>query len=68
MPACGPTSPGGGTDELPTVEIHVLDRHPDGIAALPGYDWLDMTGEVRDILERALEFTNRQDPPSCAER
>jgi hypothetical protein len=42
---------------LPTDWVPVLDQHPEGIAALPGYVWLDMPGKVRHVPERDLEFT-----------
>ena len=39
----------------------VLERHPEGIEALPGYVWLEMPGKVRHVGEHELEFTD--DPP-----
>jgi hypothetical protein len=49
---------------LPTDWVPVLDQHPEGIAALPDYVWLDMPGKVRHVLERDLEFTEK--PPDVA--
>jgi hypothetical protein len=47
---------------LPTEWVRVLERHPDGIANLQGYVWLDMPGKVRSIGEHELEFTDK--PPT----
>jgi hypothetical protein len=48
---------------LPTTWVRVLERHPEGIAALPGYVWLDMSGKVRHVPERELEFRGGPLPP-----
>jgi hypothetical protein len=34
----------------------VLERHPDGFVAQPGYVWLDMPRKVRHVGEHELEF------------
>ena len=47
---------------LPTDWVRVLERHPEGVAALPGHVWLDMPGKVRHVPARELEFTEE---PSC---
>jgi len=36
----------------------VLERHPEGVEALPGYVWLDVLGKVRHVGEHELEFTD----------
>jgi hypothetical protein len=41
---------------LPAPWVRVLERHPEGAVALPGYVWLDMPGKVRHIWEADLEF------------
>jgi hypothetical protein len=41
---------------LPTEWTRVLDQHPEGSKALPGYVWLDAPGKVRHVPERDLEF------------
>jgi hypothetical protein len=46
---------------LPTDWVRVLDRHPEGIATLPDWCWLDTPAKVRAVAEHFLEF--RQDPP-----
>jgi len=38
------------------VPDHVLERHPDGFVAQPGYVWLDMPGKVWHVGEHELEF------------
>lgn len=38
------------------VPDHVLERHPDGFVAQPGYVWLDMPGKVRHVGEHELGF------------
>jgi hypothetical protein len=45
---------------FPTEWVPVLDRHPEGIVALPGYVWLDMPGKVRAMPESDLEFTENR--------
>jgi hypothetical protein len=35
----------------------VLERHPEGAVAQPGYVWLDVPGKVRHVREAELEFT-----------
>jgi hypothetical protein len=47
---------------LPVDWVRVLDRHPEGVEALPGYVWLDMPGKVRHVREIDLEFT--VEPPA----
>jgi hypothetical protein len=34
----------------------VLEEHPEGSQALPGYVWLDMPGKVRHVAADMLEF------------
>jgi hypothetical protein len=34
----------------------VLEEHPDGVQALPGYVWLDPTGKPLHVREAWLEF------------
>jgi hypothetical protein len=46
---------------LPRERVRVLERHPDGIEALPAYIWLDTPGKPRHEQERDLEFTDQ--PP-----
>ena len=46
---------------LPADWVLVLERHPEGLVALPGYVWLDMPGKVGHVQERDLEF--RDEPP-----
>ncbi|MEO6056391.1 MAG: hypothetical protein ABIQ49_06085 [Gemmatimonadales bacterium] len=46
---------------LPADWMPVLERHPDEIAALPGYVWLDLAGRPRHVQERDLEF--REESP-----
>ena len=40
----------------PAFPDHVLERHPDGFVAQPGYVWLDMPRKVRHVGEHELEF------------
>jgi hypothetical protein len=47
---------------LPTEWVRVLDEHPEGVAALPGYVWLDLPGKPRHVPEHQLEFTD--EPPA----
>ena len=61
MPASGPISPGGGTDDC-RPWVPVLNRHPEGEVALPGYVWLDAPGKAVHVQARDLEFTDR--PPA----
>jgi len=42
---------------LPGDGVRVLERHPEGVQGLPGYVWLDMSGQVRSVREHELEFT-----------
>ncbi len=42
---------------LPTEWVRVLERHPDGVEALPGYVWLETPGKVRHAGADELEFT-----------
>jgi hypothetical protein len=46
---------------LPVGWVPVLERHPEGFVALPGYVWLDVLGKVRLVGEHELDFTN--EPP-----
>ena len=46
---------------LPTHWVRVLERHPDGVVAAPGYVWLEMPGKVRHVGAHELEF--RDEPP-----
>jgi hypothetical protein len=41
---------------LPAQWLRVLARHREGVAALPGYVWLDMPGNVRHAQASELEF------------
>jgi hypothetical protein len=41
---------------LPTQWVRVLERHPDGVVAQPGYVWLEMPGKVRHVGAHELEF------------
>jgi hypothetical protein len=40
--------------------VRVLERHPEGIATLPDWCWLDMPGKVRAVAEHLLEFTKEE--------
>lgn len=51
---------------VPTNWVRVLESHPNGIEALPGYVWLDMPGKVRHEREDWLEFTEEPSPPAGA--
>ena len=42
---------------LPTTWTRVLDSHPEGAVAEPGYVWLETPGKVLYAAERQLEFT-----------
>jgi hypothetical protein len=44
----------------------VLERHTEGVEALPGYVWLDLPGKVRHVQERELEF--RWSAPRISDR
>lgn len=44
----------------PTDLVRVLDQLPQGMAAMPGYVWLDMPGKVRSVREQELEFTEEE--------
>lgn len=46
---------------LPTAWVRVLEHHPEGVKALPGYVWLDTPGKPLHVPERDLEFTD--EPP-----
>ena len=43
---------------LPTEWTRVLERHPEGVKALPGYVWLDLPGKPLHVAEHQLEFTD----------
>ena len=43
---------------LPTDWVRVLERHPDDVAALSGYVWLDTPGKVLHVEASRLEFRN----------
>jgi hypothetical protein len=43
---------------LPTDWVRVLERHPEGAEAMPGYLWLDIPGKVRRVEEHELELTD----------
>ena len=45
---------------LPANWVRVLESHPEGAQALPGYVWLDVPGKVLHVEERQLEFTSEQ--------
>jgi hypothetical protein len=47
---------------LPTSWVQVLERHPEGVEALPGYVWLDTPGKMLHVEVSRLEF--RADPPA----
>ena len=47
---------------FPTGWVRVLDQHPEGAQALPGYVWLDMSGKVRHLPSNNLEFTATPPP------
>jgi hypothetical protein len=51
---------------LPTGWVKVLDRHPDGDEALPGYVWLDTRQKVLHASEHELEFTEDPEDDSYA--
>jgi hypothetical protein len=44
---------------LPTEWVRVLDRHPDGAAAEPGYVWLETPGKV--LYARSDDLEIRED-------
>jgi hypothetical protein len=46
---------------LPKEWVRVLELHPDGVRAEPGYVWLDTPAKVLHVVERDLEFTEK--PP-----
>jgi hypothetical protein len=57
---------------LPTSWVRVLERHPEGAEALPGYVWLDMPGKLRHVPRHELEFqsgvgtlTHSETPEGC---
>lgn len=41
---------------LPSEWVRMLDRHPEGVQALPGYVWLNTPGKPRHVREDELEF------------
>jgi hypothetical protein len=41
---------------LPTAWTRLLARHPEGLATLDGWCWLDMPGKLRHVSARDLEF------------
>jgi len=41
--------------------VRVLERHPEGLASLPGWCWLDTPGKVLAVSTHLLEF--RDEPP-----
>jgi hypothetical protein len=43
---------------LPTHWTKVLDSHPEGALAEPGYVWLETPGKVLYVAARELEFTD----------
>ena len=49
---------------LPTEWVRVLEHHPEGVEALPGYVWLEMQGKPRHVGEHELEFTDELPGPS----
>jgi hypothetical protein len=49
---------------LPREWVRVLERHPEGIATLPDWVWLDTPQKVRAVSAHLLEFT--EDPPVSA--
>jgi hypothetical protein len=51
---------------LPATWVRVLERHTEGVEALPGYVWLDLPGKVRHVQERELEF--RWSAPRISDR
>jgi hypothetical protein len=40
---------------LPKDWVRVLERHPGGVVAQPGYVWLDVPGKVRHVWAAHLE-------------
>jgi hypothetical protein len=42
--------------------VRVLARHPEGLATLPGWCWLDTPMKVLAVAEHLLEF--RDEPPA----
>jgi hypothetical protein len=46
---------------LPTAWVRVLERHPEGLATLDGWVWLDVPGKLRHVPVHDLEFT--AEPP-----
>jgi hypothetical protein len=56
---------------LPTHWVRVLERHPDGVVAAPGYVWLAMPGKVRheeprvERLRRLIEEGYQERPTEC---
>jgi hypothetical protein len=46
---------------LPRDWVRVLEHHPEGIATLPDWVWLETPAKVRAAAEHLLEF--RDDPP-----
>ena len=49
---------------LPREWTRVLERHPEGVANLPGWCWLDTPTKVLAVPEHMLEF--RDEPPGGA--
>jgi hypothetical protein len=47
---------------LPTQWVRVLERHPEGTKALPGYVWLETPGKVLHVGANELEFTHEPPP------
>ena len=47
---------GGPLKRAVSIYGRVLERHPDGFVAQPGYVWLNMPGKVRNVGEHEFEF------------
>jgi hypothetical protein len=43
---------------LPKDWVRVIERHPEGLATLAGWCWLDMPGKLRHLPAHDLEFTD----------
>jgi hypothetical protein len=43
---------------LPRDWVRVLQKHPEGTVALPGYVWLETSGKVLHAAEHMLEFSD----------
>ena len=48
---------------LPATWVRVLDRHPDGVEALPGYVWVATEGKALHVAEGLLEMRQGEELP-----